>query len=295
MYSTMTAFATLQSGYTHYNIINKKNNYINNKKESKQDILNNMASVTTEDKVPTEEERKAMKAKKLAEDDEKIYKASNYGASRLDKNSYVVWDDDASLGKTAPSLENLVWKKGDKYNYGDKPITVVGFWAKFAKGDYATLNSWSHLQRKYADKGVQFVGVSRDRKEGDVDKFVGRLGTFMRELGERGITLNAEFPLAFDPETQVGETFRTLSQLMSLAVGMCYVVNAEGVIQWREQFSRGGTCLNQLEKQLDLLIAGKPVELVNGNEPEEDEADDVDETGKTTNVKIAAPGAAEDY
>ena len=67
------------------------------------------------------------------------------------------------------------------------------------------------------------VGVSRDRKEADVDKFVGRLGTFMRELGERGITLGANFPLAFDPETQVGETFRTLSQLMSLAVGMCYV------------------------------------------------------------------------
>ena len=256
-----------------------------------------MASVVTEETtVPTAEERAAMKKKKLAEDDEKIYKASNFGASRLDKNSYVVWDDDASFGAKAPSLENLVWKKGDKYNYGDKPITVVGFWAKFAKGDYATLNSWSHLQRKYAEKGVQFVGVSRDRKEADVDKFVGRLGTFMRELGERGITLNAEFPLAFDPETKVGESFRTLSQLMSLAVGMCYVVNAEGVIQWREQFSRGGTCLNQLEKQIDLLLAGKPVELVNGKEPEEDDADDVDtETGKTTNVQILAPGAAEDY
>ena len=194
----------------------------------------------------------------------KIHKASNYSASRLEKASYTVWDDDASLGKKAPSLENLVWKQGDKYNYGDKPITVVGFWAKFAKGDYATLNSWSHLQRKYADKGVQFVGVSRDRKEADVDKFVGRLGTFMRELGERGITLGANFPLAFDPEPQVGETFRTLSQLMSLTVGMCYVINA-GVSSNGEQFSRGGTCLNQLEKQLDLLIEGKPVELVNEN------------------------------
>ena len=91
-----------------------------------------MSSVT-EEQVPTEEERKAMKAKKLAEDDEKIYKASNYSASRLEKASYTVWDDDASLGKKAPSLENLVWKQGEKYNYGDKPITVVGFWAKFAK------------------------------------------------------------------------------------------------------------------------------------------------------------------
>ena len=73
-----------------------------------------MASVVTEETVPTAEERAAMKKKKLAEDDEKIYKASNFGASRLDKNSYVVWDDDASFGAKAPSLENLVWKKGDK-------------------------------------------------------------------------------------------------------------------------------------------------------------------------------------
>ena len=250
-----------------------------------------MASVVTEETVPTAEERAAMKKKKLAEDDEKIYKASNFGASRLDKNSYVVWDDDASFGAKAPSLENLVWKKGDKYNYGDKPITVVGFWAKFAKGDYATLNSWSHLQRKYAEKGVQFVGVSRDRKEADVDKFVGRLGTFMRELGERGITLNAEFPLAFDPETKVGESFRTLSQLMSLAVGMCYVVNAEGVIQWREQFSRGAAPANQLEAQLDLLTSGKSVALTNGNEPDEDDEEDDDGEGTVQGISIVAAGA----
>ena len=69
----------------------------------------------------------------------------------------------------------------------------------------------------------------------------------MRELGERGITLGATFPLAFDPDTKVGEEFRTLSGLMSLAVGMAYVVDASGKILWREQFSRGAAPANQLE------------------------------------------------
>ena len=78
-----------------------------------------------------------------------------------------------------------MYHKGDKISYSGAKFTVVGFWGKFAKGDYSTLNSWSHLERKYRSKGVQFLGVSRDRKEGDVVKFVGRLGTFMRELGEQ--------------------------------------------------------------------------------------------------------------
>ena len=121
---------------------------------------------------PTAEQRAEMKRNKQIEEDAKTYTAAGKNAARLDKTKYTVWDDDAALGKQAPSLENLSWKKDGPYNYGDKPITVVGFWAKFAKGDYTTLNAWNFLQRKYADKGVQFVGVSRDIKEGDCDNLL---------------------------------------------------------------------------------------------------------------------------
>ena len=233
----------------------------------------------------------AEKEAKRAADDEKIFKAAAWSASRLDKSKYIVYDDDDSLGKQAPSIDNLVYHKGDKISYSGAKFTVVGFWGKFAKGDYSTLNSWSHLERKYRSKGVQFLGVSRDRKEGDVVKFVGRLGTFMRELGERGITLGATFPLAFDPDTKVGEEFRTLSGLMSLAVGMAYVVDASGKILWREQFSRGAAPANQLEAQLDLLTSGKSVALTNGNEPDEDDEEDDDGEGTVQGISIVAAGA----
>lgn len=233
----------------------------------------------------------AEKEAKRAADDEKIFKAAAWSASRLDKSKYIVYDDDDSLGKQAPSIDDLVYHKGDKISYPGAKFTVVGFWGKFAKGDYSTLNSWSHLERKYRSKGVQFLGVSRDRKEGDVVKFVGRLGTFMRELGERGITLGATFPLAFDPDTKVGEEFRTLSGLMSLAVGMAYVVDASGKILWREQFSRGAAPANQLEAQLDLLTSGKSVALTNGNEPDEDDEEDDDGEGTVQGISIVAAGA----
>ena len=254
-----------------------------------------MSSVAVDANVPTEEQRAEMKRNKQIEEDAKTYKAAGTGAARLDKSKYTIWDDDAALGAKAPSLENLKWKKDGPYNYGDKPITVVGFWAKFAKGDYTTLNAWNFLQRKYADKGVQFVGVSRDIKEADCDKFISRLGSFLRELGEKGITTCTAYPLAYDPERALGDTFQKLSQIMSLPVGMCYVVDAQGVIQWREQFSRGGSPMAQLEGQLDLLVEGKPVAKLNGNEPEEEEEEEEEgeDAGKTTNTVIVAPGAAD--
>ena len=68
----------------------------------------------------------------------------------------------------------------------------------------------------------------------------------MRELGERGITLGATFPLAFDPETKVGEEFRKLSAPV-LVGGMAYVIDSNGKILWREQFSRGAAPADQLE------------------------------------------------
>merc|ERR1712023_19901 len=116
---------------------------------------------------------KEKKEKKRAADDEKIYKAAKWSASRLDKSSYLVYDDDEALGKQAPAIDGLVYHKGEKVSYAGAKFTVLGFWGKFAKGDYSTLNSWSHLERKYRSKGVQFLGVSRDRKEADVVKFCG--------------------------------------------------------------------------------------------------------------------------
>ena len=100
-----------------------------------------------------------------------------------------------------------------------------------------------------------------------------------------------KYNVDLDPDTEVGEEFRTLSGLMSLAVGMAYVVDASGKILWREQFSRGAAPANQLEAQLDLLTSGKSVALTNGNEPDEDDEEDDDGEGTVQGISIVAAGA----
>ena len=84
---------------------------------------------------------------------------------------------------------------------------------------------------------------------------------------------------------------------MSLAVGMCYVVDADGVIRWREQFTRGGSPMNQLEAKIDELIKTGKISYTNGNEPEEEDDDDTPQEGESQVVRevkpLQAPGAAD--
>ena len=68
-------------------------------------MANPMAKKGNADKTPEATAKVGMsdeeKEKKRAADDEKIYKAAKWSASRLDKSSYLVYDDDEALGKQA--------------------------------------------------------------------------------------------------------------------------------------------------------------------------------------------------
>lgn len=55
------------------------------------------------------------------------------------KDEYTTYADDAALGKPAPSLDTLEYVQGEPVKLGDGKITVLLFWAKFAKGDYTTV------------------------------------------------------------------------------------------------------------------------------------------------------------
>lgn len=77
------------------------------------------------------------------------------------KGEYTTYSDDASLGKPAPSLDTLEYFQGEPVKLGDGKITVILFWAKFAKGDYTTYAGVSDLAKKFAGvENVQFLGVS---------------------------------------------------------------------------------------------------------------------------------------
>ena len=85
--------------------------------------------------------------------------------------------------------------------------------------------------------------------------------------------------------------FKAASKLMSLGVGMAYLIDTEGKIVWREQYTRGKSTVGQFEEQLARLQKGTEL-LSNGNAPDTGDAEE--EETCANKEKIVIPGE-EDY
>ena len=77
----------------------------------------------------TKEKKVVVKEEKITEDT-KTTSETTTDAAELDE--YTCYDDDAIMGKNAPSLASLDYVQGAATKYTEKP-TVVLFWAKFLK------------------------------------------------------------------------------------------------------------------------------------------------------------------
>ncbi len=86
-----------------------------------------------------------------------------------------------SVGDDAPALEVSKWAKGEKVNRLEKDRTyVVEFWATWCGPCRTSIPHLTELQKKYKDKGIQFVGVSVWEQDQDkVDPFVKSMGDKM--------------------------------------------------------------------------------------------------------------------
>eukprot|EP00040_Diaphanoeca_grandis_P028415 m.164582 g.164582 ORF g.164582 m.164582 type:complete len:463 (-) comp31344_c0_seq1:42-1430(-) len=189
--------------------------------------------------------------------------------------SYMTYDNDASHGKPAPSLETLQYVKGDPVALGNGKLTCLSFFAKFAKGDYTTVVGLSELARHFTD--VQFVGISLDPAYEDALSFLGKIGTSMPEIYIDN--LQVDYPLAWDADKVVKEAYRKVSGLLSLGASATFLVDGTGNIVWREQFGQGHPpAKGQLGEQIRRLGAGEQL-LKNGDkavvEDEEEEDGDV--------------------
>lgn len=193
------------------------------------------------------------------------------------KEEYTTYADDAALGKPAPAVDTLEYVKGDPVTLGGGKVTVVLFWAKFAKGDYTTIAGVSKLASMYAGvPDVQFVGLSVDPEKGDAESFLKKIGTSMPEIY---ITdLQVPYPLAWDSGKKVKEAFRKLSGLMSLGVSATFIIDRDGSVVWREQFGQGyfPPDKGQLAEQLRRVVLKEEL-LSNGPKPKADDEDDEDE------------------
>ena len=180
--------------------------------------------------------------------------------------AYMTHDDDASIGKPAPAIDTAEYVKGDPIKLGGGKVSVVTFFAKFAKGDYTTIVGVNKLAAAFPD--VSFVGLSIDPDKGDAEGFLKKLGTAMPEIYID--SLDVSYPLAWDNGKAVKEAYRKAAGMMSLGASACFVVDGAGTIVWREQFGQGhAPHQGQLGEQIRRTVAGEEL-LKNGPKPTEE-------------------------
>ena len=182
----------------------------------------------------------------------------------------TVYDDDPALGKKAPATDNLKWFNGSAVSLTAGKPTVMTFFSKLNKGDFATLSVMSEMNQVFGDK-VQFAAVSRDGEEEDAAKFAKKYhGKRFEELsgpnGEAGCTVYMTYPLAYDAGDAFNAALKQTMRKGTVGVGMAILFDGEGTIRWYETYIRGQPVKNQLIEQIRNLIDGKPL-LSNGNAP----------------------------
>jgi len=193
----------------------------------------------------------------------------------------IIFDDDAAIGKNAPSFGTLEYIKGEPVSLGKgKPVCVV-FWAKAFKGDYTTLRDVSKIADALGDD-IQFMGIGIDAAKEDSESFLKKIGTKMPEIYIKQ-PLEVNFPLAYDRDLEMKDAYRAAGKLMSLGASAVFLIDGNRKIVWREQFAPapGHTVFKgQLQEQCRRLALGEAL-LSNGNRPaeEEEEMEEMDMGG----------------
>eukprot|EP00038_Savillea_parva_P010692 m.192047 g.192047 ORF g.192047 m.192047 type:complete len:465 (+) comp18550_c0_seq1:58-1452(+) len=183
------------------------------------------------------------------------------GESALPPEPVRTWSDDPFLGKTCPPLHDLDYVKGTAPPTG-QPMVVV-LWAAYSDADYGLLVDLSRLVAGFPSVGC--VGVSCDPRRSDVDAFCQRLGGSFPEL--KIPDLQVEFALAFDPGRAFRMALNNVVGQPKANVSTTLLVDAHGVIVWKEQFNLTHTLeKGQFGTQLQRLVVGEAL-VSNGPSP----------------------------
>jgi hypothetical protein len=216
-------------------------------------------------------------------------------------HEYIVYNNDACLGKGAPSLSSLdVMHNGvegaaaPNLDYAANTATIVCFWSKIHKGNYPTINTWSDIASRYTDQGVTFVGVARDTDPAQVGKYIKRIGDHAPTLGENGIWLSGGIALAYDAGSQVNMGFKAASQMKTVGVDNAFIVDKAGKIVWRAKFNRGKEPTGMFEAQIKRIVSGEEV-LLNNEPPAESSGEDEPEEDTGADKEALAGLMGADY
>ncbi|WCJ60026.1 redoxin domain-containing protein [Fontisphaera persica] len=143
----------------------------------------------------------------------------------------------AELGDKAASLSIAKWIKGQSVDVTDgKNIYVVEFWATWCPPCRASIPHLTKLQKKFADKGVVFVGIS-DEDEDTVKPFVTKMGEQM------------DYRVAIDDNDKTSKAYMAAFGINGIP--HAFIVDKGGRIVWH------GHPMADLEKTLQAMVDGK--------------------------------------
>jgi hypothetical protein len=181
---------------------------------------------------------------------------------------YLIYDDDTSIGKKAPTLGTLEVLTGEPVMFSKEKGTVIVFWSKAFKGDYPILCQMADIANDFEDD-LQFVGISIDGKKSDAEGFCKKLGTAMPELNVK--KLAGPDSLAWDNGNEIKDAYQKTGKLLSLMPSSCYIVDKDRNIVWREEFNQGHHLTKgQFREQVRRFVLGEAL-VSNGNRPVEEE------------------------
>jgi len=150
---------------------------------------------------------------------------------------------DLMVGKVAPDFE-LTTTAGKKLTNADlkDAITVLDFFAPncgFCKKQIPTVEK---IRREYEEKGVRFLLVSQTMRKKYEDE---QVIDIVKKTGAQG-------ELALDPDNTVGPLFKATSYPTMVMLGKSGKIEAVNI-------GNVSDLDNRMRKQLDAMIAGKPV------------------------------------
>lgn len=146
----------------------------------------------------------------------------------------------AQIGEPAAPLQIAEWVKGGAVSLDDakgKQIVVVEFWATWCGPCKASIPHLTELAKKFADRGVVFVGVT-DEDSATVRPFVDKMGEKM------------DYHVAIDNNRQTSDGY--MKAYGQNGIPCAFIVDREGRVAWV------GHPMGDLEKTLDQL-ASAPV------------------------------------
>lgn len=144
--------------------------------------------------------------------------------------------DDLEIGSKAPGLTIDSWVQGDQITgYEKGQIYVVEFWATWCGPCRASIPHLNEMYHAYKDKGVHFIGVSRE----DPNNSLTKVEKFVEDWQGK-----MDYTVAFD----LGETYGDfMTATGQRGIPTAFVVDQKGHLAWI------GHPMGSLEKVVELV------------------------------------------